>query len=530
MHRTRSSLALILLIVPAVPAQAPEQLGPPAVAPAGTTVRDLWDAAYLDGHRAGYVHLKVEQIPGPKGEKILRAAQEMNISVRRGPDIARIPVLTGTDELPDGTVVGVFMIQGLGQNVKQELRGRVEGNQLVVSATGPQANYQKRIPWDPHVVSALGEQDLLRRRNPPPKPGDKFDYKTYNPIVNAVVTIHVEVENFEDVALQSPTGVQRVRLLRVAMTPEEIQGVLLPSQIVWYDDQFEVRKSLANLVGVGFLTTERTTEVLARQPIAPHLLPDIMDRQAIKLRQRIPNAHRESLLRYRIALNDRDPGKTFANDPPRQTVSDVADKSFVLTVQAVRQPPAVVPAGVAAPGPEYSSSNYFITSDDPKVKAQASAAVGSETDPWKKAQRIEAWVHRNMKVQNFTEAMAPAFQVAESLSGDCTEYAMLTAAMCRAAGVPSRTAIGLVYVDPPPARPPFFGFHMWTEVWVNGAWIGLDATLGQGSVGPAHLKIADHSWDKTRSMTPLLPLMRVMMAQPSIEVLAMPARPVVMPR
>ena len=83
-------------------------------------------------------------------------------------------------------------------------------------------------------------------------------------------------------------------------------------------------------------------------------------------------------------------------------------------------------------------------------------------------------------------------------------------------------------VDKPP-RPAYLGFHMWTEVYVRGAWVALDATLGQGSVGPAHLKITDASWHDTRSMTPLLPIMRVLMAQPQIEVLAPKTRPVVTP-
>ena len=121
-----------------------------------------------------------------------------------------------------------------------------------------------------------------------------------------------------------------------------------------------------------------------------------------------------------------------------------------------------------------------------------------------------------MKVQNFTEAMAPASEVAETLTGDCTEYSMLAAAMCRAAGVPSRTAIGLVYVDDP--RQPLLGFHMWTEVFVRGQWVAIDATLGQGSVGPGHVKITDASWFNTQSMTPLLPVMRVMIGRPAVTV------------
>ena len=94
---------------------------------------------------------------------------------------------------------------------------------------------------------------------------------------------------------------------------------------------------------------------------------------------------------------------------------------------------------------------------------------------------------------------------------------MLMAAMCRAVKVPSRTAMGLIYADTS-GNGPVFAFHMWTEVWVAGRWIPLDATLGRGHVGATHLKITDSSWHDTRSMTPLLPVLRVMMNKPKVEV------------
>jgi transglutaminase-like putative cysteine protease len=95
---------------------------------------------------------------------------------------------------------------------------------------------------------------------------------------------------------------------------------------------------------------------------------------------------------------------------------------------------------------------------------------------------------------------------------------MLTAAMCRAQGIPSRTAIGLVYVDRLLGQPAGLAFHMWTEVFVQGQWIGLDATIGQGSIGPGHIKITDHSWADVISFTPLLPVKGFIMANPTIEV------------
>ena len=83
------------------------------------------------------------------------------------------------------------------------------------------------------------------------------------------------------------------------------------------------------------------------------------------------------------------------------------------------------------------------------------------------------------------------------------------AAMCRAAGVPSKTAVGLLYMTDAQKRPAM-AFHMWTEVWVEGQWLALDAVMGQGSVGAAHVKIADHSWYDTQSLTPMLPVSRVL--------------------
>ena len=102
-----------------------------------------------------------------------------------------------------------------------------------------------------------------------------------------------------------------------------------------------------------------------------------------------------------------------------------------------------------------------------------------------------------MKVSTDVEYV-PASRTAADLRGDCRQYAMLTAALCRAAGVPARTALGLVY-DKDPEKGPILAFHMWTEVFVGGRWMGIDAVWGEGGVGADHLKIADYGWGDTQS-------------------------------
>ena len=136
----------------------------------------------------------------------------------------------------------------------------------------------------------------------------------------------------------------------------------------------------------------------------------------------------------------------------------------------------------------------------------ARRAVDGERDAWKKALRIERWVKNAMRNDNAAD-LVPASQIARSLRGDCRHHAFLTAAMCRAVGVPSRTAIGLLYVY---QGGPQFGFHTWAEVYIDGRWVGIDSTQGRGGVSATHLKITQHSWDKTESLTPLLPVNRIL--------------------
>jgi transglutaminase-like putative cysteine protease len=194
---------------------------------------------------------------------------------------------------------------------------------------------------------------------------------------------------------------------------------------------------------------------------------------------------------------------TFANDD-RQAVRSLGDDQLEITVRGLLRPSA---KGMDNDPPsEFLRNNHFIRSDDDKVKDLSRRAVGDEKDAWAKAVKIERWVFQNISKKTFTEVFATADQAARSLEGDCTEHAMLAAAMCRAVGVPSRIAVGLVHVPNQRAM----GFHMWMEVWVGGKWYALDPTLGHGHVGAAHLKISDSHWNDVQSVTPLLSVVRVL--------------------
>ena len=74
-------------------------------------------------------------------------------------------------------------------------------------------------------------------------------------------------------------------------------------------------------------------------------------------------------------------------------------------------------------------------------------------------------------------AFASAAETVRSLEGDCSEHAVLCAAMARAAGMPSRVVSGLVYLPPGGGlggERGVFGYHLWAEALVGpDAWLRI---------------------------------------------------------
>jgi transglutaminase-like putative cysteine protease len=323
-----------------------------------------------------------------------------------------------------------------------------------------------------------------------------------------VIRVDAEAKGYEVLPLN---GANR-KLLRVVMQPDGIQQEKLPSRTVWYDEDFTPVRSQRQLQ-LGELELVRTSKETARSAADR---PINIQELSISLNRSIISPAQLGTIVYRITFAKEfdDLEKAFKTGDNRQSVRSVDQHSLELVVSAVRKPPGV--ATSEKPEQEYLDSNQMINSDDALVRKLAADAVGDETDPWKKAQRIEKWVKGwiNLRV---TDVPSTADRIARTRTGDCKDAAILVAAMCRAQQIPSRTAIGLVYAAT--RDQPKLAYHMWTEVWINGQWLGLDATRGFGSVGPDHVKVTDHSWKGAASLMPMLPVTRLMMAKPSAEIL-----------
>ena len=438
---------------------------------------ESWDSLYLNGSKAGYSHTQVTHVE-EDGRPVVKVDVETRLSIKRFGQTIESTMRFTSYETADGDLV---RFDNQVENSPGSARGWVEGDKLVIEVPSTGKPIRHAIDWPGDVVGYSGEERLLTEA--PLKPGDRRTMKTLAPIFNKIAEVQMVAEDFEEVKLLDRTA----RLLRVVTTNSVTPGF---TTVLWIDEHGDALKSSAQL---GFLeqTTYRTSRDDALKGIGDGLDTDLGFDTLVRVEQPIPDAHRTREVTYQISVEDADPVELFA-EAPTQSIQRLDAHTIELRVRAVGpdspdrdagdKPAADVPA-------EYVDPNALVQSDDAEVVRLAEQAAAGASEPWEVATRIERWVFENLADKNFTRAFESAAEVARDLEGDCTEHAVLVAALARARKVPSRVAVGLVYME----RGQAFAYHMWTEVFVRDTWVPVDGTLGRGGIGAAHIKLSSSS-------------------------------------
>ena len=135
--------------------------------------------------------------------------------------------------------------------------------------------------------------------------------------------------------------------------------------------------------------------------------------------------------------------------------------------------------GAATVAGEFLKPNALVESNHPdivKIARELTRASAGET-----AHELTRWVAENMSMDAGI-VMAPASELIRDRKATCMGYATLLAALGRAAGIPSRIVMGLVYYGG------IWGGHAWTEMIVDGRWVPLDAAVySPGTANAARL-------------------------------------------
>jgi len=120
----------------------------------------------------------------------------------------------------------------------------------------------------------------------------------------------------------------------------------------------------------------------------------------------------------------------------------------------------------------------LVNSDDPVIIELAKKLTAGLDTAEEKIKAIHDFVAETVAYNDAeggpTEDEKNSLQVLRTRTGVCRHYSYLFAALARAAGIPTRTVVGIAG-----------GAHEWNEVYVNGKWLAVDVTWDDQENKPA---------------------------------------------
>ena len=474
---------------------------PPAASPAATPVRDaaaipaereVWEVCFLQGARVGHTRTAIRRV-AREGRTLVQVDSLTRLSLKRSATPIQVDGRQSTLETPEGRLIE-FSTSTSGGPVSMTTTGRVQRDRLLRQTTTTGRTETTSIPWSDRYGGLFALPLGLARR--PMQPGERRTLEALQAGDLQVAVTELVARDYEPVKLLAETK----RLLRIDTTTT-VAGQPL-RETLWTDSAGEIWKTFSELLSLEAFRT--TKEEALRETAAAEL--DVFWSLSVPVSRRLDNPHATKRIRYRVELAGGEAAALFPAGGTQQVRALDAGAAEV-TVRAVRPGG---PAGDPQPRPDAPTDadrrpNNWIQSDYPKIAAAAEQAAAGRTDPWPLALALEQATRRLISKPGYRQALDTAADAIESGSGDCTEHAVLLAALARARGIPARVAIGLVYV----AADQKFLYHMWDEVHVDGRWIPLDATLAQGGIGAAHLKLAHASFEGPSPYASILPVAQV---------------------
>jgi transglutaminase-like putative cysteine protease len=497
---------------------------------AETPLRESWDLCFVQGARVGYVHTTYYQA-SEAGKSVVRIQGDMHLAISRNGEQTKQELRCTSVETPEGRLLRFKSEMQMGRELLI-FTGRVVGKRLEMETSSPGKKVPGVIDWSPDYGGFFAlEQSLFRK---PMQPGQQRTLHTLAEGFNQLTTIEMLARDWEQIPLLHGT----YELLRIDTATIFPDGNKL-EQTLWTNRMGEILKTRSLAMA---METFRATKAEAMEK-SDAVQFDIGLSTTVKLEKPLPSAHDTKRVVYRVHLEGSDPAAIFVTGWT-QKIKSLDANTAEVTVYAIR-PDRSGNTNAPADPPTAADRepNNWIQSDNPKIIALAKQAVDGDwsglperpagdsvqtgsvpLSAWLTAVKLEQFVHNYIKLKDYSQAFASAAEVLETCEGDCTEHAVLLAALCRARGIPARVAIGLVYM---PATQGF-GYHMWTEIYIDNRtksplplgegkgegiigpkWIPIDATLAKGGIGAAHLKLAHSSLKDASAYSSFLPVVQV---------------------
>lgn len=366
-----------------------------------------------------------------------------------------------TESTADGALVHVLR-EARTREGHSRVEARVQGADLVVDI-GPLKHQQRRT--FPGMGADLKSEEFARGWRQAVGSGAAFQqplaFKAFDAVKAAVIDVELSA---------APVAEGRYRMRRVVRT-----GGTETATVQALNPNGEVIEESLRLGGLR-LTLLGATEAEAR---APGEVLDHVVGQFQKSPYRIPlNGAREKI-RYGFDNGGRAPAVPVGGGQRSWTDGQTT------WIQVCAQCETDGTTAVSAPLTEEERARLlhatpWMNFDDPRLSAQARRIAAGSRAPAVVMRRLTDFVRGHMSVEQIDMlGYGSALEAFRSRRGDCTEYAVLLAAMGRARGVPTRVVSGLVYARQFEGQRHVFVPHVWVQAWMGTGWRSFDAALGQ---------------------------------------------------
>jgi intracellular sulfur oxidation DsrE/DsrF family protein len=443
-----------------------------AFAGAGQVETDYF-AVLMNNSKVGYsVHNR--SVEG----NLVTTTDQMHLTISRGGTVLNVTTSETYVETTEGKPLGFKTTEDLGI-MNKTVEGKITpGGKLEVTTTQMGAAETKTMDYPAGALLSEGIRLLEIKKGL--KAGTTYETIVFSPALLMPLDAKVAIGETENIDLFGRV----VPLTKVEVVMNS-PGFSLPS-VSFVDSEHRPQKTVAPMLGMGL-------EIIAcnrKFALSDNDLVDFLDRLLLDSPVEMKNIGSLSSATY--YLKPRDKAELNIPTSPSQTIEQSRSGIIAVTVK-----PAVPKGGASLP---YAGKNKlaldslgptgYLQSDNENVIALAKAAAGDAKDAAIAAKRIEAFVKGYISEKNLSVGYASAAEVALSRQGDCTEHAVLTAAMCRAMGIPARIVFGIAYADEFIGRIGVFGGHAWTEVFIVDEWIDLDATRAPKGFDVGHIRLA----------------------------------------
>ncbi len=432
-------------------------------------------AAFIDGKKVGYaIHTRLVE-----GGKV-STTDDVSLTISRVGIPITVQMVEKTIETSDGKPLGFESVQLLG-GMTMRVAGTMEPNgaiSLVSTSLGQQT--RSTMPWPKGAVMSEGLRLLTLQKGL--KTGVQYTASVFSPSLMQALDAKVTLGAKKPVDLLG-----RVVTLTEMTTQMSVPGAGEVANTSYVDENLEALKTVTPIAGMRVELVACEKEFALGKIDAVEMIGNMF----VKSPTPLNDLASVGSIQYWLAPTPDANLVIPATD--NQKVQRLENGRVLLTIEPVAAAGGTFPYKGDDPKLlEAVKPTRYLQCDRKEIIDLARKAVGDAKDAAQAARRIESFAAQYIENKSLSVGYASAAEVVASRQGDCSEFAVLTAALCRAVGIPAQVVVGVAYVSEF-AGQEGFGGHAWTQAYIQGKWVGLDAAFkssGRGGYDAGHIALA----------------------------------------